>query len=151
MPITISVNDDLALHVIHFVGQVAFQEIETLGCAHAENKNWAGADTIHILAEGADVSRLSRAQLDATRAHYRAVHQSIDFFLLRRSGWVCADEDARHVVKYWLRERHSRDGQGAELYFAATLDGLNELFSADELEAVRSAQGFAELLRVDHG
>ena len=151
MPIIITANESLALHVIRFFGQIAFSELELLGHAHAQNKDWAGADTIHIIANGADLSLLRRDQLDAVRAHYRAVHESIDFFLLRRSGWVCADPDALRVVEYWLRERHSRDGQGTELYLAATLNGLDELFTPDEIEAVANAQGFTELLRVDQG
>lgn len=151
MPITITANEGLALHVIRFFGQVAFSELEQLGRAHAQHKDWAGADTIHIIADDADLSLLSRDQLDAVRAHYRAVHESIDFFLLRRSGWVCADPDARRVVEYWLRERHSRDGQGTELYLAATLGGLDELFSVEEIDAVGKAAGFTELVQVDHG
>ena len=69
MPITIAANDDLTLHVIRFFGQVAFSEVELLGDAHAQHKAWAGADTIHIIADGVDLSLLSRDQLDAVRAH----------------------------------------------------------------------------------
>lgn len=150
LPVTISINSELALHVIDFTGCVRFSEIEELGRAHAENLSWAGADTFHIVAEDANLAELTEARLDTVRAHYRGVHESIEFFILRRSGWVCRSADACRVVEYWLRERHSRDGQGTEVYLAATLDDLGELFSQDEIEAARTRAGFFEQLRIEH-
>ncbi len=150
MPIAISANAELLLHVIEFSGVVPFSEIEALGRVHAANLSWAGADTFHIIDDNADLSEITDAQLDAMRAHYRTVHESIEFFLLRRSGWVCRSAEAWRVAEYWLRERHSRDGQGTEVYLAATLNELSELFSAEEIAAVASKMGFVELWRADH-
>lgn len=150
MPISISINPEHALHVIAFTGLVRFSEIVELGRTHADNASWAGADTFHIVDDHADLSQLTDAQLDTVRAHYRKLHQSIEFFLLRRSGWVCRCPDACRVVEYWLRERHSRDGQGTEVYLAATLDGLADLFSREEIESAASMSGFVEQLRIDH-
>lgn len=150
MPISISINSEHALHVIDFSGPVRFSEIVELGRAHAEHPLWASADTFHIVDDNADLSQLTDAQLDTVRAHYRKLHQSIEFFLLRRSGWVCRAADARGVVEYWLRERHSRDGQGAEVFLATTLDGLAELFSPDEIAVAASRSGFVERLSIDH-
>lgn len=151
MPIAIAENAELLLHIVEFSDIVRFSEIEALGQAHARNLSWAGADTVHIIDESADLSRITDAELDAMRAHYRAVYGSIDFFLLRRSGWVCRSPAAWRVAAYWLRERHSRDGQGTEVYLAATLDELCEMFSAEEIAAVTARAGFVELWRADHG
>jgi hypothetical protein len=150
LPISISINSEHALHVIDFTGLVRFSEVVELGRAHAEHPVWASADTFHVVGDNADLSPLTEAQLDIVRAHYRKLHQSIEFFLLRRSGWVCPAADARRVVEYWLRERHSRDGQGTEIFLAANLDGLAELFSPDEIAAAKSRSGFIERLHVDH-
>ena len=150
LPINISVNPELALHVINFTGSVLFSEIGELGRAHAENLSWASADTLHIVAEDADLSDLTGAHLDAVRAHYRQLHQSIEFYLVRRAGWVCPSSEACRIVEYWLHDRHSRDGQGTEVYLAATLDDLGELFSQDEIEAARTRAEFVEQLRIDH-
>lgn len=150
MPIVIAANEDLSLHIIDFGGIVRFSELEALGRTHAANLTWAGADTVHIVDEDADLSEISEDQLDAMRAFYRTVHGGIDIFLVRRSGWVCRSPDAWRVVEYWLAERHSRDGQGTEVFLAATLPELGELFSAEELEAVAARQSFVELWRVDH-
>ncbi len=151
MPISIAENAALALHIVAFEARVPFSEIEALGRIHAENLAWAAADTVHIIGEDTDLSEISDQQLDAMRAHYRAVHGGIDFFLLRRSGWVCRSPGAWRAVEYWLRERHSRDGQGTEVFLATTLQELDDLFSADEIEAVASRAGFVELWRTDHG
>lgn len=136
--------------MIDFTGLVQFSEVVELGRAHAEHPVWASADAFHIIDDDADLSQLTDAQLDIVRAHYRKLHQSIEFFLLRRSGWVCRATDARRVVEYWLRERHSRDGQGAEVFLATSLDGLADLFSPDEIATAQSRSGFVERLRVDH-
>lgn len=150
MPIAIAANTELMLHVVEFSGAVPFSEVEALGRVHAANRSWAGADTFHIIDENADLSEITDAHLNAMRTHYRTVHESIDFFLLRRSGWVCRSAEAWRVAEYWLRERHSRDGQGAEVYLAATLNELSELFSAEEIAAVAAKAGFVELWRADH-
>jgi hypothetical protein len=63
---------------------------------------------------------------------------------------VCATCEACRIVEHWLRERHSRDGQGAEVYLASALDGLSELFSAEELQAVAARTGRVEQWRIDH-
>lgn len=150
LPISISINAELALHLIEFTGSIPFSELEELGRVHAENLAWAGADAFHVVADGADLSQLTHPQLDALRAHYRTLHLSIDFFMLRRSGWVCRSPEAWGVVEYWLRERHSRDGQGTEVFLVASIEGLDELFSHDEIEAAAAWEGFVEHLRIDH-
>lgn len=151
MPLSISINTELALHVIEFTGAVQASELGELGRVHGENLTWAGADTFHIVADDADLSQVTQAQLDTLRAHYRTLHQSIEFFMLRRSGWVCGSADARRSVEYWLRDRHSRDGQGTEVFLAPALDELGGLFSEEEIEAARTRAGFVEHLRLDHG
>ncbi|MBY0566529.1 MAG: hypothetical protein K2P70_04425 [Hyphomonadaceae bacterium] len=136
--------------MIEFTGAVTVSELQDLGRAHAENLAWAGADTFHIVADGVDLSQITHAQLDALRAHYRKLHQSIDFFMLRRSGWVCRSSQASRSVEYWLRERHSRDGQATEVFLAASIEGLGGLFAGDEIAAAASRSGFVEKLRIDH-
>lgn len=150
MPISISINAELALHLIEFTGVVQFSELGELGRVHADNRAWASADTFHIVGDNADLSQLTNAQLDTLRAHYRKLHQSIEFFMLRRSGWVCNSSEACRIVEYWLRERHSRDGQGTEVFLATSIEGLDELFSRDEIEAAVARAGFVEHLRIDH-
>lgn len=150
MPIVISANTDLALHVVEFTGTVRFSELTVLSQTHSANSAWSGADTIHVVADDADLSLLTQDDIDVLRAHYRELHQSIDFFMVRRSGWVCATSEACRIVEHWLRERHSRDGQGAEVYLASALDGLSELFSAEDLQAVAAKTGFVEQWRIDH-
>jgi hypothetical protein len=73
-----------SVHVVRFSGRVAYSEIDALANVHAEKLDWAAADTFHIIADGADLSRLTTAQLDAVRARYRSIHGRIEFFILRR-------------------------------------------------------------------
>jgi len=98
MPIVISANADLALQVVEFTGRVRFSELTALAQTHTVNRAWAGADTIHVVADDADLSLLTDDDLEVLRARYRKLHQSIDFFVLRRSGWACATSEAYRIL-----------------------------------------------------
>ncbi|ANP47721.1 hypothetical protein [Candidatus Viadribacter manganicus] len=85
------------------------------------------------------------------RQHYRVLHTSSDFFLLRRVAWVCESREARSVVSYWMKDRHSRDGQGSELLLVRNIREVGDLFSGDEINSLKAANEFAGILRLDAG
>jgi len=148
LAIIISENSDLKLHVVRFEARVMFAELCELGARHRERQDWAATDTFYIVDEGADLSDLTEGKLDVLRDHYRALHEGLDLFLLRRSVWVCRDAAACRVVEYWLKDRHSRDGQGADLMLVADLNDAADLFTREEIAAVHSDIGFVELARL---
>ncbi len=149
MAIIISENDNLKLHVIRFRERVTFNELCALGACHREQPTWAAADAVHIVEEGADLSDLTEAKLDVLRQHYRALHQSLELFLVRRAVWVCRDAVSCRIVEYWLQDRHSRDGQGTDLMLVADLNDAAELLTAEEISAARDDFGFIELARFE--
>ncbi|MEQ1811411.1 MAG: hypothetical protein ABL889_15885 [Terricaulis sp.] len=148
MSITISAHPDLALHRIDFFGSIKGAEIAALANTHSTHKDWAGADTIHVVDEAADLSEIDHAGLDKVRAHYQALHRTIDFFLLRRAGWVCVKPQALNLVEYWLKGRHSLDGQGTEVNLVQRWQDLTDVFTVEELAAAERGHGLAELWRV---
>jgi hypothetical protein len=48
------------------------------------------------------------------------------------------------------RERHSSDEQGTAVFMAASLEGLADMFTAEEIGAVATKTGFVEAWRGDH-
>lgn len=149
MAIVISENSDLKLHVIRFQGRVTFSELCELGARHREQPEWAAADTFHIVEEGADLSDLTEGKLDVLRVHYRALHQSLELFMVRRAAWVCRDVVSCRILEYWLQDRHSRDGQGTDVMLVADLNDAADLFSDEEIAVVQSDCGFVEIARFD--
>ncbi|MDZ4693047.1 hypothetical protein [Terricaulis sp.] len=149
MAIIITENDTLKLHVIRFRDRVTFNELCALGACHREYPAWAAADAVHIVEEGSDLSDLSEAKLEVLRQHYRALHQSLELFLVRRAVWVCRDVVSCSIVEYWLKDRHSRDGQGTDLMLVANLKDASELLTAEEISAVEHDHGFVELVRFE--
>jgi len=149
MAIVISENEHLKLHVIRFQERVTFNELCALGACHRERPTWAAADTLHIVEEGADLTDLTEGKLDVLRQHYRALHQSLELFLLRRAVWVCRDAVSCRIVEYWLQDRHSRDGQGTDLMLVADLHDAAELLTAEEISAAQDDCGFLELARFE--
>lgn len=149
MAIVISENIDLKLHVIRFHERVTFNELCELGARHRERPEWAAADTFHIVEEGADLSDLTEGKLDVLRVHYRALHQSLELFMVRRAAWVCRDAVSCRILEYWLQDRHSRDGQGTDVMLVANIKDAADLFSDDEIAVVQNEIGFVEIARFD--
>lgn len=143
MSIVILANETLSLHLIRFGNVVGPDQLLALHAAHEARRDWAAADTIHVIEADADFSAIRREDLDELRARYRTLHMSIDFFLLRRSAWVCLAPGVRPLAEYWLRERHSRDGQGAELVLVEGFERLEDFFQPEEIVAAAGGNGFA--------
>lgn len=148
MSIVILANETLSLHLIRFGNVVDRNQLFALYGAHERRRDWAGADTVHVIDSNADLSSVASEDLDALRARYRVLHTSIEFFLLRRSAWVCLAPKVRALAEYWLRDRHSRDGQGAELILVDGFEQLGGLFLPEELDVAASEHGFVELWSV---
>ncbi|MBS0385248.1 MAG: hypothetical protein JSS00_07855 [Proteobacteria bacterium] len=104
--------------------------------------------SINVVDEFADLSDLMSAPMEDLRARYRALHLQLNFHVLRRSGWLCRSAQAWRIVEEWLRDRHSRDGQGTEVFLASDWPELLELFSRDELASAANGEGFVELARI---
>lgn len=148
MPILIAGHERLNLHVVRFQARVSFNELCQLGARHNERKDWAATDAFYIIEENADLSDLTESKLDVLREHYRALHQSLDLFMLRRSAWVCREATACQIVEYWLKDRHSRDGQGADVMLVADFSDAADLFSEEEIAAAQHDLGFTDLARI---
>lgn len=149
LAVVIFENARLNLHLVYFQDRVTFNQLRMLGALHQERKDWAAADTFYIVREGADLSDLDEAKLDIVRAHYRALHESLDLFLVRRAAWLCREATACDIVEYWLKDRHSRDGQGAEVILVADVKDAAPLFSSEEIGAVEMGADFVERARLE--
>jgi len=149
LAIVISENSALKLHVIRFQERVTFNDLCELGARHRERPEWAAADTFHIVEEGADLSDLTEGKLDVLRMHYRALHQTLELFMVRRAAWVCREAVSCRILEYWLQDRHSRDGQGTDVVLVADPKDAADLFSDEEIAAVQGDCGFVEIARFE--
>ena len=53
------------------------------------------------------------------------------------------------LVEYWLTGRHIGDGSGAEFCIGVELDDALDLYSQEELNAVKTGMGFRPLARIN--
>lgn len=141
-------NAALALQVVRFSARVTAGDFFQLHALHDTRRDWARSDVIHVVDADVDLSAVSHGELDDLRLAYRTLQSQIDFYVLRRSGWVCLSLSALPLVKYWLQGRHSHDGQGTELILAGDYEGLSGLFAPEELEAARSGTGFMQVATI---
>lgn len=148
MSIALYENTALAFHVIELNGRLSLDEFRQLGATHAQHRAWAGADTIHIVRESADVSALTPEHIDILRQHYRSLHSGLDLHIIRRAAWLCSSAPVWRLLEYWLVDRHSRDEHKTEVVLAANLDDIHGVFDAAECAAVREWTGFRLLHRI---
>ena len=151
MPILIQEHSQLRLHRIVLQGRVMLSELFNMLALHKLHRDWAAADTVHVVEDDADLSDLSGAALDALRAEYRTLQADLDLFVVRRALWLCRSKRAWELAEYWVKDRHWRDGQGSELMLVANLDDAGELFAADELAAAARNDAWVDRARIDHG
>lgn len=138
-------------HVVRFEGVITFNELAELGRLHAAFPVFAAADTIHLIDDAADLSRVQPGELDVLRSHYAKLQSGLDLYMVRRSAWVCSTAATCRLVEYWLDGRHSRDGQQTEVVMAADLADVFPLFSQEEIEEVRAGAEFTEISRIGGG
>lgn len=148
MTITLFEHTTLSFQVVRLDSVLTVSELSRFGALHAEHIDWARADAIHLIDDALDVSGLDYAQLDKLRESYRALHKKLDFHLLRRSAWVCANPRAWPFLEYWLADRHARDGQSTDVCLVRKLHEASALFDDEELEAVTRWDQFTELYRL---
>lgn len=151
MSITLSMHRRLGFHVVRFEGVITFAELAELGRLHAAFPVFAAADAIHVIDEGADLSRLQLSELNILRAHYAKLQRGLDLYMVRRSAWVCSTATTCRFVEYWLDGRHSRDGQQTEVVVAADVADVFPLFSQEEIEEVQAGREFTEISRIGAG
>jgi hypothetical protein len=148
MTIVVRLHDALSLQTVCFSQCVTYAQLLQLYEFHCRNRNFAATDTVSTISPQLEFGALTKDQLDDVRARYGALHSSIEFFMLRRSGWVCQAPGARATLDYWLSGRHSRDGQSAEVSIVARLEDLATMFAPLELQALSTMEGFRTLLEI---
>lgn len=79
MSIVILANETLSLHLVRFGNVVDRNQLFALHGAHERRRDWAGADTVHVIDGDADLSSVTSEHLNALRARYRVLHTSIEF------------------------------------------------------------------------
>jgi hypothetical protein len=98
MTIIVSLHDAFELQTVHFSNALDHQQLLAVYDFHNSHRDYAAADTVSIVAPETDLSALSLEQLDDVRRRYGILHSSLEFFVLRRSGWLCLAPAARPAL-----------------------------------------------------
>jgi hypothetical protein len=151
MTIVILRSEEIELNLLLFRGQIRPDQLEALGRYHAANRDLAASDVLHIIEPGADFSSIGIDRLGVLREQYRMLYAQIDFHLLRRSAWLCLAPEAQEHLRFWLADRHKKDGFSTHVdMFGALADAGDWLMlNEQEMAAVESLTGFDETVRFD--
>jgi hypothetical protein len=142
MGIVARVNDALGIRAHHYVGVIEPDDVFAMAEFYRANLGMVKTDILSIIDESATGHEVLAKHLESMRERFRELHRTSDFLLMRRSAWVCPNLSAWALIEDFLHERHSRDGQGSEVCLVATLEEAGILFEPDEIDAVRSGEGF---------
>ncbi len=149
MPITALINEKLGLRVHDLSGAIAPSEFVEIANFYRTNPHWNRADLLSFAREDVDLSNFSSEHVEGLRGLYRELHHTGDFFLLRRSAWVCSHPGGWRLLEEFLRDRHALDGQGTEVCLVRTIAETICLFDQEEVEALTNRRDFRELIRID--
>lgn len=149
MPIQVFEQTNFGFQVVKVSGVVDEVQLRRMLGLYAQNMNWVLSDTIHILTGEFDSFQIEDDALEALRRDYHTLYQSADFYVVRRSGWLCRGARGFGELQKWLRGRHALDGLSSEIALAVEIEKLAPLFDREELEAVERWRDFALLAAID--
>lgn len=149
MGVRARINELLAIRIHDYCGAVEPSDLFALAEFYRANPDWVKTDVISIVSENATGQELLAKHLQSMRERFRELHETSNFFLLRRSAWICPNPAAWSLIEDLLHERHSRDGQGSEVCLVATLPEISILFEPDEIAAIGSGEGFRSIFSSD--
>lgn len=142
MGVAARINESLGIRIHDYFGAVELSELLALAEFYQVNPGWVRTDVISVVHENATGHAILATHLDMMRERFRELHHKSDFFLVRRSAWICPNPSAWSLLENFLYDRHSRDGQGSEVCLVATMPEISILFEADEIAAVSSGESF---------
>jgi len=149
MGIIARINDASGIRIHDYFGSIEPSELFALADFYRANSSLVETDIVSVVDENATGHKVLVKHLEVARERFRDLHKTSDFFLVRRSAWVCPNVSAWSLLEDFLHERHSRDGQGSEVCLVATLAEASDLFEPDELTAVSSREGFRIIFSTD--
>lgn len=142
MGVAARINEALGIRIHDYFGAVEPSELFALAEFYEANPSWVKTDVISVVHDEATGHAVLAKHLEMMRELFRELHKKSDFFMVRRSAWICPNPSAWSLLESFLYDRHSRDGQGSEVCLVATLPEISILFEADEIAAVSSGDGF---------
>jgi hypothetical protein len=148
MTISIYLNNDRCLRIVHFEGAISSPELEQLVTLYGLKGDWLSYDTVYQLdADTVDVD-VNTDRLDQLRRHAVAIYADIDSIVIRRSAWIYRNAEMRRIAKHWVTMRRLAEGSSAKFVLGNKLEDALPLFSEDDIASVRTRVGFAELARI---
>jgi len=151
MPIVMRHNEALELTRVDFFGQLLPDHVRAYGAYGIANPHWAEFDTMTFVADDADVSAITPADIDSFFNAFGHMLLASDKMVRRRTGWVCDNATCKAALAFWLAKRNADVEADNQVRLFATGEEASEwlLLNTENAAALQSGQGFTELARFD--
>ncbi|ANP45871.1 hypothetical protein [Candidatus Viadribacter manganicus] len=148
MAISIYLNDDRCLRIVHFETAITTDELEQLVALYSQRSDWLSYDTFYLL-DAASVNReLHADHLEQLRRRTAAIYADIASIVVRRSAWICQNAEMRSVAEQWVTMRRLTEGASVKFVVGDKFEDALPLFTEAELAAVKTKADFALLARI---
>jgi hypothetical protein len=148
MAISIYVNDDRCLRVVHFEVAITSDELEQLATLYSQRSDWLSYDTFYLLDAGKVNADLHADHLEQLRRRTVAIYADIASIVVRRSAWICQNAEMRRIAEQWVTMRRLAEGASVKFVVGDKLEDALPLFTEAELAAVKTRADFAVLARI---
>ncbi|PZO50901.1 MAG: hypothetical protein DCF16_12360 [Alphaproteobacteria bacterium] len=151
MPIIARHNEALELNRVDYAGSVTLAELGALAEFNSANPTWLTYDCLNLVLAGADFLSIDFDALDALFNRYRDMYQPMNMLILRRSAWLCQSPAAERHVGYWTKGRDAKDALSSDVRLFDSCESAAQwlLLRPNELEKLKSGEGFTEFFRAD--
>ncbi len=151
MPTMLRHNPQLELNRVEYFGLMQAGEFRDHAAFNFANQAWLGFDCLSVVHLDIDVSAMRRADIDSVFDLNRALFEPLKLMFMRRSGWICESADGQMLLSHWLSKRNGRRLPYAEERLFETYEAAGAWLglSADAVAALRTGEGFAEIVRFE--
>ena len=151
MPILMRHNEALELTRVDVFGKLLPEHVRGYGAYGMANPHWAEFDTMTFVSADADVSAITRTDIDGFFNAFGRMLSASEKMVRRRTGWVCDNVIHEAVLAHWLTKRNANVEPDAQVRLFRTAEAASEwlLLNPSAASALSSGDGFTELARFD--
>lgn len=140
-------HDQLEIHRIEYEGVLAPDDLLDHAQFRADNPQWLNYDHLNVVFPRTDVSRLTRGALIEMRQKHRALFETHNLLILRRSAWICDVGPAHNLLQFWIETQVNRSDAYVDVRLFETFEEAGQwlVLGARESALAKTGEGFREI------
>lgn len=151
MGISFEHHEKLEINRITYSGQVTAADLDAHANYRDRNPEWLCYDHLNIVAADADPRDLTSETLAKLFSTYKALFDTHNLLIMRRSAWLCHSEPARKLIRFWLNDiqRRGKDHAHTDVRPFESVEAAAQwlMINDTDASALVRGEGFTEVAR----